>query len=61
MELDEQGWDKLAEAMAAMLGTVVQIRHDARNRLAESGQPAIRVTYGQLGFESAPLPAATDK
>lgn len=56
MEVDEQGWGELVDAMAEMLGTVVQIKHDAKKRLEGSGAPPVRVTWGQLGFESPPLP-----
>jgi hypothetical protein len=56
MNLDKQGWDELSTALASCFGEVEQIRHDANDRLAESGQEAIPVTYGMLAFESPPPP-----
>lgn len=56
MELDERGWEELTAALAACFGEVEQIRHDARDRLAASGEPAIPVTVGIVGFESPPPP-----
>lgn len=56
MQLDKQGWDELSSALASCFGKVEQIRHDAKARLAESGEKAIPVTYGMLGFESPPPP-----
>jgi DNA-binding transcriptional ArsR family regulator len=62
MELDEQGWDELAASLAACFGEVEQIRHDAKDRLAASGEPAIQVTVGIVGFESpAPPPLPKDE
>lgn len=57
IELDERGWEELTAALAACLGEVEQIRHDAGDRLAASGEPAIPVTVGMVGFESPPPPA----
>jgi hypothetical protein len=55
LQLDERGWDELMESLAACFGEIEQIRHDARERLAESRSEAIPVTFGMLGFES-PVP-----
>jgi hypothetical protein len=60
MEVDDQGWAELVDAMAEMLGKVVQIKHDAEKRLESSGAPSVRATWGQLGFESPPLPGSRD-
>jgi hypothetical protein len=54
MELDDRGWAEFTAAMAGAFGEVEQIRHDARNRLAESGDKAIPATFGMVGFESSP-------
>jgi hypothetical protein len=43
-------------ALAACFGEVEQIRHDAKDRLAGSGEKAIPATVGILGFESPPPP-----
>ncbi len=56
MQLDARGWDELAAALAACFGEVEQIRHDAKDRLAGSGEESIPVTFGMLGFESPPPP-----
>jgi hypothetical protein len=56
MSLDQQGWDELTTALAACFGEVEQIRHDARDRLAGSGDEVIPATVGILGFESPPPP-----
>ncbi len=56
MQLDERGWDELSEVLASCFGEVEQIRHDAKARLAESGDQAIPVTFGMVGFESPPPP-----
>lgn len=56
MEVDEQGWTELMSALADTLGDVTQIRHDAQDRLAASGDKAVPVTVGMLGFESPPPP-----
>lgn len=57
MEVDERGWSELMATLATTLGEVTQIRHDARDRLAASGDDVVPVTVGMLGFESPPPPA----
>ena len=56
MQLDEQGWEEIAAALAGCYGEVEQIRHDSKDRLASSGEKAIPVTFGMVGFESPPPP-----
>lgn len=56
MEVDERGWTELMSTLAGTYGTVAQIRHDARDRLAASGDKVVPVTVGMLGFESPPPP-----
>jgi hypothetical protein len=56
MEVDERGWTELMATLAATLGDLTQIRHDAGNRLAASGGNPVPVTIGMLGFESPPPP-----
>lgn len=61
MQLDERGWNELSTALSRCFGEVEQIRHDAKDRLAASGEKSIPVTFGVLGFESPappPLPEA---
>lgn len=56
MQLDERGWAELSTALSGCFGEVEQIRHDAKDRLAASGEESIPVTFGVLGFESPPPP-----
>jgi hypothetical protein len=42
--------------LAGTYGDVIQIRHDARDRLTASGEKVVPVTVRMLGFESPPLP-----
>ncbi|HKF82483.1 MAG TPA: hypothetical protein VKB23_05940 [Solirubrobacterales bacterium] len=56
MEVDERGWSELMGTLAGTYGEVEQIRHDARERLAASGEKVVPVTVGMLGFESPPPP-----
>jgi hypothetical protein len=56
MEVDERGWSELMGTLAGTYGDVEQIRHDARERLAASGEQVVPVTVGMLGFESPPPP-----
>lgn len=56
MEVDETGWTELMATLASAFAEVTQIRHDAKLRLAASGDKVIPVTIGMLGFESPPLP-----
>jgi hypothetical protein len=55
MEVDERGRAELVELMAGMLATAAQTRHDAWERLAASGEDALRITYGRLGFFFGPV------
>jgi hypothetical protein len=54
MELDERGWSELTAALSGVFAEVEQIRHDAAERLAASGEKAIPATFGMLAFESPP-------
>ncbi|HEX5929789.1 MAG TPA: hypothetical protein VFY48_10390 [Solirubrobacterales bacterium] len=56
MQLDEQGWSELMSTLATCFGEVEQIRHDAKQRLAASGEKAVPATFGMVGFESPPPP-----
>lgn len=58
MEVDERGWTELMSTLAGTYGEITQIRHDARDRLAASGDKVVPVTIGMLGFESPPPPPA---
>ncbi len=55
-EVDERGWTELMATLAGAYGDITQIRHNARDRLATSGDKAVPVTIGMLGFESPPPP-----
>lgn len=56
MHLDQRGWEEAMAALAACFGELNQIKHDARDRLAGSGEPVIPTTVGMLGFETPPPP-----
>lgn len=56
MEVDERGWTELMGTLAGTYGNIEQIRHNARERLAASGETVVPVTVGMLGFESPPPP-----
>jgi hypothetical protein len=60
MQLDERGWNEVIATLAAAFGELTQIRHDARDRLAASGEKVVPVTVGMLGFESPPPPPLRD-
>jgi DNA-binding transcriptional ArsR family regulator len=61
MEVDERGWTQLMGTLASTFGSIEEIRHDARDRLAGSGDKVVPVTVGMLGFESpAPPPLLGD-
>jgi hypothetical protein len=61
MNLDERGWREAMEILATTFGDLTQVRHDARDRLAGSGDEAIPITVAMLGFESPPPPPLTDE
>lgn len=55
LRFDEQGWADFTAALHRVDAEVQMIQQDAEARLAETGQQAMRVTYGMLGFESPPV------
>jgi DNA-binding transcriptional ArsR family regulator len=59
--LDQQGWDSFVALLASMLDQVMKLQTEAAERLAESGETAIPVTFGALGFESPKEPAKRKK
>jgi hypothetical protein len=59
MQLDERGWEEVIATLAATFGELTQIRHDARDRLAASGEEVVPTTVAMLGFESPPPPPLT--
>jgi hypothetical protein len=56
MQLDERGWNEVIATLAATFGELTQIRHDAKDRLAASGEKVVPATVAVLGFESPPPP-----
>lgn len=56
MQLDERGWKEVIATLAATFGELTQIRHDAKDRLAASGEEVVPATVAMLGFESPPPP-----
>jgi len=59
MQLDERGWKEVIATLATTFGELTQIRHDARDRLAASGDEIVPATVAMLGFESPPPPSLT--
>ncbi|HEX6601001.1 MAG TPA: winged helix-turn-helix domain-containing protein [Solirubrobacterales bacterium] len=59
MQLDERGWEEMIATLAATFGELTQIRHDAKDRLATSGEEVVPATVAMLGFESPPPPPLT--
>jgi len=59
MQLDERGWEEVITTLAATFGELTQIRHDAKDRLAASGEEVVPATVAMLGFESPPPPPLT--
>jgi hypothetical protein len=59
MQLDERGWKEVIATLAATFGELTQIRHDAKDRLAASGEEVVPATVAMLGFESPPPPPLT--
>jgi len=60
MQLDERGWKEVIATLATTFGELTQIRHDARDRIAASGEEVLPATVAMLGFESPPPPPLTD-
>ncbi|MGD9735559.1 MAG: hypothetical protein AB7V58_08135 [Solirubrobacterales bacterium] len=56
MEVDEQGWSEMTDLLNGVLEGVTEIHRESRERLDASGERPIRTTWGQLHFESPPLP-----
>lgn len=56
MELDERGWSEMAGLLDGVLEAALLINKESRDRLSTSGEQPIRTTWGQLQFESPPLP-----
>jgi hypothetical protein len=59
MQLDERGWNEVIATLAATFGELTQIRHDAKDRLADSGEEVVPATVAMLGFQSPPPPPLT--
>jgi hypothetical protein len=57
MELDERGWKEMTGRLAQCFEDLEQIRKDAEDRLAVSGDRVVPTTMAMLGFESPPRPA----
>jgi DNA-binding transcriptional ArsR family regulator len=59
MQLDERGWEEVIDVLATTFHELTQIRHDAVDRTAASGEKVVPATVAILGFESPkppPLP-----
>jgi DNA-binding transcriptional ArsR family regulator len=56
MDVDEQGWTELMTTLRNCFEDMERIRTEAKRRLEASGDEAIPVTVGTLGFESSRAP-----
>jgi DNA-binding transcriptional ArsR family regulator len=56
MEVDEAGWSEVVDVMNGALTAILQIQRESKTRLEASQEQPIRTTWGQLHFESPPLP-----
>jgi len=61
MEVDERGWQEAIERLGRCYEDLEQIRKDAEDRLAVSGDKVVPMTTALLGFESPPRPALGDR
>jgi hypothetical protein len=57
MNLDERGWKEMLARLEACFKDCEQIRQDAEDRLAGSGEKVVPATMAMLAFESPPPPA----
>jgi DNA-binding transcriptional ArsR family regulator len=57
LEVDEQGWSEMTAVLNGVLETVSEIHRESKDRIRSSSEQPIRTTWGQLHFESPPLPA----
>ncbi|HST69988.1 MAG TPA: hypothetical protein VLI94_10060 [Solirubrobacterales bacterium] len=57
MEVDQRGWNEIHDRIDQCFKECEQIRKDAEDRLAVSGDEVIPMTAAVLGFESPPRPA----
>jgi hypothetical protein len=57
MEVDERGWGEIHDRVDRCFKEIEQIRKDAEDRLAVSGDKVVPMTAAVLGFESPPRPA----
>ena len=53
MQLDERGWEEVIATLATTFAELTQIRHDARDRLAASGEKVIPATVGDARLRVA--------
>lgn len=56
MSLDERGWKEMLGRMEQCFKDCEQIRQDAEDRLAGSGEKVVPTTMAMLAFESPPFP-----
>jgi hypothetical protein len=56
IQADERAWDEVMTALLTCFEEIERIKHDARVRLAGSGDNVVPLTVGILGFESPPPP-----
>jgi DNA-binding transcriptional ArsR family regulator len=52
--MDEEGRRKMARWILGFWGKVLEIQDESLARMAESGEPGIKVAFAVMGFEMAP-------
>jgi DNA-binding transcriptional ArsR family regulator len=58
MELDERGWSDMAGLLDGVLEAALLINRESQERLDSGDGKPIRTTWGQLHFQSPPLPGS---
>jgi DNA-binding transcriptional ArsR family regulator len=57
LRLDQQGWERVAAALDALLALILEEKDRARDRIATSGEEAFTMTTALLAFESPKDPS----
>ncbi len=52
--LDEEGREKMGRWILGVWGKVLEIQDESIARMAESGEPGVKVAFAVMGFEMAP-------
>ena len=60
MEVDERGWKEIHDSVDRCFKEIEQLRKDAEDRLAVSGEKVVPMTTALFAFESPPRPPLWD-